>query len=215
MCRSSLSDIISGMATPQNDRRKRRLVAAIPVIGLLSLAACGDDDESSQDRYCEAGEQLRTDMAALLDVDIIATGTDGLQAAVSDVVQGVGERIDLVVGALLHDVADGFAPENHSAAAATILEPYVDEGTHWVIEHHGLFQGYYYFHHHDGDRDARDRHQDSPFYDECVHFCESYDQNCFDPAYDVLPIEEFRPLLDEVFARPSRVPGIAPLKGER
>jgi len=123
-----------------------------------------------------------------------------------------GERIDLIVGALLHDVADGFAPENHSAAAATILEPYVDEGTHWVVEHHGLFQGYYYFHHHDGDRDARERHADNPFYDECVHFCESYDQNCFDPSYDVLPIEEFRPLLDEVFARPSGVPGVAPVQ---
>ena len=32
-----------------------------------------------------------------------------------------GERIDLVVGAVLHDVADAFAPENHSDAAAALL----------------------------------------------------------------------------------------------
>jgi len=32
-----------------------------------------------------------------------------------------GESIDMVVGALLHDVADGFAPENHSEAAAVVL----------------------------------------------------------------------------------------------
>ena len=62
----------------------------------------------------------------------------------------------MVVAAPLHDVADGFAPENHSDAAAALLRPYVDEETHWVIKYHGLFQGYYYFHHHDGDRDARD-----------------------------------------------------------
>jgi hypothetical protein len=37
-----------------------------------------------------------------------------------------------------------------------------------------------------------------------VAFCHEYDQNCFDPAYDDLPLEEFRPLVDEVLHRPSR-----------
>ena len=123
-----------------------------------------------------------------------------------------GERTDLVVGALLHDVGDVFAPENHSAAAAAVLEPYVDEATHWIVGHHGVFQGYYYFHHLDGDRHARDRYAESPHYDECVHFCAAYDQNCFDPEYPTLPIEDFRPLLEEVFARPTSVPGVAPLE---
>ena len=122
-----------------------------------------------------------------------------------------GERTDLVVAALLHDVADGFAPENHSDAAATLLEPYVDEQAHWVVKHHGLFQGYYYFHHLGGDRNAREQYAGSPHYDACIDFCANYDQNCFDPDYDTMPLEAFRPMLDEVFARPSRVPGIAPL----
>lgn len=120
------------------------------------------------------------------------------------------ESIDMVVGALLHDVADGFAPENHSDAAAALLAPYVDERTLWVVKHHGIFQGYYYFHHFDGDRDARDRYQDSVHFDDCVAFCDQYDQNCFDPDYDTLPIETFVPMLEEVFSRPSQVPGIAP-----
>jgi len=122
-----------------------------------------------------------------------------------------GERIDMVVGALLHDVADAFAPENHSDAAAALLAPYVDEEVHWVIKHHGIFQGYYYFHHLGGDRDARDRYAESPYYDTCVNFCNEYDQNCFDPTYDNMDIEDFVPMLDEVFGRPSQVPGIAPL----
>jgi predicted HD phosphohydrolase len=120
-----------------------------------------------------------------------------------------GESIDMIIGALLHDVADGFAPENHSDAAAAVLAPYVDDETHWVIKHHGIFQGYYYFHHLGGDRDARERYQDVPFYDRCVDFCQNYDQNCFDPNYPVMQLEEFRPMLDEVFSRPSRVPGVA------
>ena len=32
-------------------------------------------------------------------------------------------------------------------------------------------------------------------------FCTNYDQNCFDPDYDDLPIEDFIPLLEAVFAR--------------
>lgn len=114
------------------------------------------------------------------------------------------EDADLVVGALLHDIGDTFAPENHSQAAATILKPYVDERTEWVVRHHGLFQGYYYFHHVGGDRDERERFADSPYYDDCVRFCHEYDQNCFDPDYDNLPIDAFRPLLDAVFSRPAR-----------
>lgn len=118
------------------------------------------------------------------------------------------ESHDMVAGALLHDVADVFAPENHSQAAATILKPYVDERTEWVIRHHGVFQGYYYFHHLGGDRDARDRYADSPHFDDCVRFCAEFDQNCFDPDYDTLSVDAFRPVLDEVFGRPSAVDAI-------
>ena len=120
------------------------------------------------------------------------------------------ERLDLVVGALLHDVGDSIAPENHSGLAAAILKPYVDDETHWVVQHHGLFQGYYYFHHLGGDRSARDVFKDVEHYDACVRFCDEYDQNCFDPDYDTLPIEAFIPMMEEVFGRESRVPGIAP-----
>lgn len=113
-----------------------------------------------------------------------------------------GEPDEFVVAALLHDIGDVLAPHNHSAVAAAILAPYVSEETHWVIKHHGLFQGYYYFHHLGGDRDARDRYVESPHYDRCVDFCAAYDQNCFDPSYDDLVIEDFVPLVESVFSRP-------------
>lgn len=116
-----------------------------------------------------------------------------------------GEPDEFVVAALLHDIGDVLAPHNHSAVAAEMLAPFVDDETTWVVRHHGLFQGYYYFHHLGQDRDARDRFLDSPHYDRCAWFCAEYDQNCFDPDYDTLPIEEFAPLVRNVVARPSRL----------
>ena len=121
------------------------------------------------------------------------------------------ESIDMVVGALLHDVADSFSPENHSSTAAAIVRPYVDDETHWIVKHHGLFQGYYYFHHMGGDRNARNIHEGHEHFEACVRFCEHYDQNCFDPDYPTLPIEDFIPMLEEVFARTSKVHAVAPL----
>src|SRR5262245_14669030 len=53
---------------------------------------------------------------------------------------------EYVVAALLHDVGDLLAPMNHSEYAASIIKPYVRPNTYWMIRHHGLFQGYYYFH---------------------------------------------------------------------
>ena len=115
-----------------------------------------------------------------------------------------GESDEFVVAALLHDIGDVLAPDNHSAVAAAIVAPYVSSETEWVVRHHGLFQGYYYFHHLGGDRHARERYADSPHYDRCVDFCTSYDQNCFDPDYDDLPMEDFMPLLHDVFSRPPQ-----------
>jgi hypothetical protein len=34
-----------------------------------------------------------------------------------------------------------------------------------------------------------------------VEFCERYDENCFDPAYEWLPLEHFAPAVAEVFSR--------------
>ena len=116
-----------------------------------------------------------------------------------------GEPDELVVAALFHDVGDVIAPHNHSAVAAEILAPYVSDETTWVIRHHGLFQGYYYFHHLGGDRDARDRYRESPFFERCAWFCQEYDQNCFDPDYDSLTDADFRPLVEAVLSQPSRL----------
>ena len=113
-----------------------------------------------------------------------------------------GESEEYVVAALLHDIGDDLSPLNHGEMVAAILKPYVSEKICWIIKYHPLFQTYYYAHFGDGDRNARDRYKDHPYYQATVDFCEHYDQNCFDPNYDSLPLEFFAPMVHRIFAEP-------------
>ncbi len=110
-----------------------------------------------------------------------------------------GADEETIVAALLHDIGDVVAPYNHGEVAAAMLKPYVSAKTYWVIKHHCVFQGYYYNHHLGGDRHARDKYRDSPYYEDCLYFCHHYDQNAFDPAYPTRPLEFFLPMLRRVF----------------
>ena len=113
-----------------------------------------------------------------------------------------GESEEMIVAALLHDIGDELAPCAHSEMAAAILRPYVSDHIYQVIRHHGLFQTYYYNHHFGRDRNLRDHYKDEPWYDDCVRFCEHYDQNCFDPDFESKPLEFFRPMVERVFSKP-------------
>jgi len=108
---------------------------------------------------------------------------------------------EYVVMALLHDMGDGLAPYNHGEYAAAVMRPYVSEKAHWILKYHGVFQAYYYAHHLGLDRNARDRFKDEPFYGDTAEFCAKYDQNCFDPEYENLPLEFFEPMVRRIFAR--------------
>jgi predicted HD phosphohydrolase len=112
-----------------------------------------------------------------------------------------GADTDWIVAALLHDVGDIYAPYNHDEYAATILKPFVREQCRWVVEKHGDFQLVYYAKHVGANPDKRDTYKGHEFFDDCATFCERWDQTSFDPSYDTLPIEFFRPMVEEVFAR--------------
>ncbi len=112
-----------------------------------------------------------------------------------------GADIDWIVAALLHDIGDGLAPQNHDRFAAEILRPFVRDEVAWTVEHHGLFQSYYYGHHYGWDRNERDRLREHPYYQTCVDFCERWDQSSFDPNYPMRPLEHFAPIVETVFAR--------------
>lgn len=119
-----------------------------------------------------------------------------------------GADIDWIVAALLHDIGDGLAPQNHDRMSAEVIRPFVRWDVSWVVEHHGIFQMLYYGHHYGWDRNARDRFKDHPCYDSCAEFCERWDQSAFDPDYDMLPLEHFEPMVREVFGRKAYDPAV-------
>lgn len=105
---------------------------------------------------------------------------------------------EYVVCALFHDIGDILAPYNHAEFAAEILRPYISEKNHWIIQHHGEFQGYYFWGKIGLDKNKRDEFKGNPYYDATVEFCEIYDCPSFDQDYPNLPIETFIPLVKEV-----------------
>jgi len=108
------------------------------------------------------------------------------------------------VCALLHDIGDTLASFNHSELAAVVLEPFVSEENHWIVKHHGIFQGYFFFHHLGLDRNMRDRYRSHAYFQACADFCADYDQNSFDPRYDTAPLAFFEPMVRGVLAAPKR-----------
>jgi predicted HD phosphohydrolase len=116
----------------------------------------------------------------------LQTATRALRAGRSDT---------YVFCALVHDVGDVLAPHNHPDIAAAIVKPFVPADEHWMVEKHGVFQGYYFWHHLGGDRDARERYRDHPAFDLTAEFCERFDQCSFDPEYDTLPLAAFGDLV--------------------
>lgn len=115
-----------------------------------------------------------------------------------------GESEAYVVMALLHDIGDTLGTYNHPDIAAAILRPFVDDRLHWICQQHGIFQGYYFFHHLGMNRDMRDAFRGHEHFEDTARFCEQYDQAAFDPSYDSAPIEFFEPLVRRVFERPIK-----------
>lgn len=113
-----------------------------------------------------------------------------------------GREEEYVVAALLHDIGDDLAPFSHGEYCAAILRPYVSERIYWIVQQHAVFDLFYYGHKVGLDRDARDQFRDHPWYRDAVEFCAKYDQNCFDPDYQPLPLETFVPMVERVFAEP-------------
>ncbi len=115
-----------------------------------------------------------------------------------------GRDEEYVVCALLHDIGDTLGTFNHPDIAAAILKPFVTDANLWMVEHHGMFQGYYFFHHVGLDRNMRDQFLDHPHYARTAEFCELFDSPAFDTRGETLPLSEFEPMLRRVMSVPRR-----------
>jgi predicted HD phosphohydrolase len=115
-----------------------------------------------------------------------------------------GKDEEYVVCALLHDIGDTLGVHNHPDIAAAILKPFVSEANLWMVEKHGIFQGYYFFHHIGLDREMREQFRGHPHFEYCAQFCHLFDQPAFDAGYDSMPLEAFEPMVARVLERPKQ-----------
>lgn len=115
-----------------------------------------------------------------------------------------GKDDEYVVCALLHDIGDTLGTYNHADVAAVLLEPFVSDANHWMVKHHAIFQGYFFFHYLGMNRDMRDQYRDHPHFERTIEFVHKYDSPAFDPDAETLPLSYFEPMVQRVFAQPVR-----------
>ena len=106
-----------------------------------------------------------------------------------------------IVCALLHDIGDSLAPDNHGAFAAEILKPFVNEANYNIVKFHPEFQGYFFFDKIGADPNVRDRHKGNEWFDAAHNFCEYWDMPAFDPNFKSKSLEFFSPVVKEVFSK--------------
>jgi predicted HD phosphohydrolase len=160
-------------------------------------AAAAPFNRAHADRLLEALRALSHDCGGFA-VDRLEHSLQTATRAFRD-----GRDEEYVVCALMHDIGDLMGPSNHAEVGAVIMKPYVSEANHWMMDKHGIFQGYYFFHHLGLDRDLREQFRGHPQFEYCAQFCHLYDQSSFDPNYDSMPLEAFEPMLRRVVARPK------------
>lgn len=177
-----------------------------------TFTAMTDGTEADWQAIARAGQAHRGEHVdrilghlKLLDNDYGGFNVDRLEHSLQTATRAfrAGQDEEYVVCALLHDIGDILLPASHAELGAAILKPYISEQNHWMLEKHGIFQGYYFFHHLGLDRDMREQWRGHPWFEYTAQFCHLYDQNSFDPAYDSMPLEAFAPMMRRVMERPK------------
>ncbi|HEX7672193.1 MAG TPA: HD domain-containing protein [Polyangiaceae bacterium] len=142
----------------------------------------------------------------LLDGDFGGYAVDRLEHSLQTATRAHkdGRDEEYVVCALLHDIGDTLGSMNHADIAAAILKPFVSEQNLFLLEKHGIFQGYYFFEYLGLDKGLREQFRDHPHFGYVEEFCAKYDQNSFDPTFESMPLEAFAPMVRNVMARPRR-----------
>ena len=107
-----------------------------------------------------------------------------------------------VVGRIQDGMTVGIGGWGSRRKPMALVRPYVTERSYWIMKHHGVFQGVYWFQHIGADPNARDHWADHPWYQACADFCANYDQNSFDPDYPWEPLEFFVPMVRRVLSEP-------------
>lgn len=143
---------------------------------------------------------------ALLEGDFGGYAVDRLEHSLQTATRAHrdGRDEEYVVCALLHDIGDTLGSMNHADIATAILRPFASEQNLFMVEKHGMFQGYYFFEYLGLDKNVREQFRGHEWFDYAAEFCAKYDQSSFDPSYDSMPLEAFEPMVRNIFQRPRR-----------
>ncbi len=154
--------------------------------------------------YSPAGGKRVLDHLRILDGDYGGFPVDRLTHCLQTATRAYRDGRDepYVVMALLHDIGDTLGAYNHPDIAAAIIKPFVSEELRWITEHHGIFQGYNFFHYVGLDRNMRDKFRGHDHYEATAEFIDKYDCPAFDPNYDTAPLSFFEPMVMKLFERP-------------
>jgi predicted HD phosphohydrolase len=108
---------------------------------------------------------------------------------------------ELVLAALCHDIGKAVSIPNHGEISAAILRKYVSPDTYQIVLTHQDFQGRHYYEYFGQPSNLRDRYAGEPWFAMAERFTDEWDQVAFDPAYKMLPLAEFEPLIQQQFSR--------------
>ncbi len=108
------------MGVKRGLRKSTAVVVASVIFGLV-VACGGDDDEASaEERFCEAGDELRSQISGLSSFNVVEEGTGALE-----------DRLDEIAGTVedLRDAGSDVAQEEISALDTALdeLQSSVDE----------------------------------------------------------------------------------------
>jgi predicted HD phosphohydrolase len=154
--------------------------------------------------FAQNGGKRVLDHLRLLDGDFGGFPVDRLTHSLQTATRAYRDGRDepYVVMALLHDIGDTLGASNHPDIAAAILKPFVSEELHWIVQHHGIFQGVNFFHHLGLNRDMREQFRGYEHFAATEEFIDKYDCPAFDPNYHTLPLEFFEPMVMKLFQYP-------------
>lgn len=159
----------------------------------------------SQHRIADNMLQMLHSLASLTGGFPVTQLEHSLQTAALAERDGADE--EMIVAALCHDVGNLIEPSNHALIAAEILKPFVRKEVYWVVRVHQEFQGRFYFHHFNLDRNISDRYKGHPSYELAERFSSEWDQRAFDPDFKTPPLEHYEPMLRRIFSRKNAFTG--------
>lgn len=120
-----------------------------------------------------------------------------LQTATRAVLANAGD--DLILAALLHDMAIPISYPGHAQISAAIIRPYVSDAAYKAVLHHEEFALAHYGNAVGEPTDMRYAYQAEDWFETAVTLVDEWIQVSYDPGFSSYPLEEFIPLIEDTF----------------